>query len=209
MSEFNRQKDQAQQLRDKMSEKNQESRESLDILALPPRSKVHHEKDEKKKTKLKLKFPLLRLLTILIVLLPIAILGYTYHEKNQIPTTSSIHREEPSHSEKISIGSKETAPKENSENKAESEEELISNDTTESNEQTDVSTGTGKPSVNNENEDVIIHVVQPDETLYTISQLYFKSREGEQLIMEWNNLEQNKVEPGQELEIPVIQLNSK
>ncbi|WP_246942269.1 LysM peptidoglycan-binding domain-containing protein [Bacillus pinisoli] len=202
MSDFQEQRDQAQQLREKMHVKQQELQGSEDALSLPPRSKIHQAKDEKKKTKLKLKFPLLRFLTLLIVLLPIAFLGYTYHQNNQMPATSKVTKEQLSHSEKISIGSNKKSTVQEEEDKDNTNEEIVSDETEEMTEQPE-DTSISSQSDTKASEDVKIHVVLQGETLYSISQLYYNSRDGEALIKEWNKLSENKVEQGQVLEIPL------
>ncbi|WP_338776836.1 LysM peptidoglycan-binding domain-containing protein [Metabacillus sp. FJAT-52054] len=52
---------------------------------------------------------------------------------------------------------------------------------------------------------VVEHVVKPKENLYRISLKYFKSREGEAIIKDYNQLSANEVYAGQVLEIPLKQ----
>lgn len=49
----------------------------------------------------------------------------------------------------------------------------------------------------------IIHTVQAGDTLYKISMTYFGSRDGEQKIMDANNMKNDKIHAGQVLHIPI------
>nr|WP_239454507.1 LysM domain-containing protein [Bacillus suaedaesalsae] len=155
---------------------------SQDVLALPPRSKVHNVRDEKKKTKVKFKYPLVRFLAFLFVLLPVAILVYTFYlsselqEKKQLPKK----REQSPYKEEISIN-------------LNNDETIIHSQGYEEE----------SSAVNEEEYKILFHTVQAEETLYTISQHYYNSREGEALIKEWNDLDTNEVTNGQVLKIPL------
>ncbi|WP_456278502.1 LysM peptidoglycan-binding domain-containing protein [Bacillus sp. AK128] len=215
MSDLHDHRDQAQILRERMNKKELEpsSPNSLDVLSLPPRSKVHHEKDEKKKTKIKFRFPLLRLLTFLFVLLPIAILGYTFHQENENSSVSSVIKKDSTHSEEISIGTKKEVNNTMIENETSGEEDSVSEpieddvDNEKPSEETGNNTSSPSESKQQATEEIdyqiIRHEVKPNETLYSISQLYFKSRDGEKIIKEWNQLTNNKVKNGVILEIPL------
>lgn len=81
------QKDQAEQLRKRMQqEENDEAKldekdAPFDVSSLPPRSAVH--KGKKKQSKHKLKYPLIRLLVFFFILLPFVVLSiYTYSMSN-------------------------------------------------------------------------------------------------------------------------------
>ncbi|MBS2969444.1 LysM peptidoglycan-binding domain-containing protein [Metabacillus sp. KIGAM252] len=52
---------------------------------------------------------------------------------------------------------------------------------------------------------VVEHVVKPKENLYRISLKYYKSREGEAIIKDYNQIAANEVYAGQVLEIPLKQ----
>lgn len=52
---------------------------------------------------------------------------------------------------------------------------------------------------------VVEHVVKPNENLFRISLKYFKSREGEAIIKDYNQLSADEVYAGQVLEIPLKQ----
>ncbi|MBM7661207.1 LysM repeat protein [Bacillus mesophilus] len=202
MSDSNDHRDQAQDLRERMNKKEQDSSKSLDALSLPPRSKVHQAKDKEKKPKFKFRFPLLRFLTFVFVLLPIAILGYTFHQQNELPAINELSKDDPSHSEKISIATKLENREVEIENKelTGSEEEADREDVGSAEEET---TDTSTEKATTEDYNIIYHEVKEGETLYSISQYYYKSRLGEELIKEWNKLSDNKVENGKILQIPL------
>lgn len=50
---------------------------------------------------------------------------------------------------------------------------------------------------------VVLHTVQPQETLFRISMNYYKSQEGIALIQKWNGLNGNEISNGQVLKIPI------
>jgi LysM repeat protein len=214
MSENNNTQDQASLLRERMNDNHDEPNTSVDLLALPPRSKVHKTKDEKKKTKVKLKYPLVRFLALLFILLPIAILGYTYHQNNQLPASNTLikNKTESSYKEEISLSKKEEKVDDNqniSHSEENTDDETASKERTENahtsitsnQEDTNSSTAT---QIEKTDYDVVFHTVKENETLYSISQHYYNSRSGEELIKEWNNLTSNEVVNGKVLKIPLM-----
>ncbi|WLR53132.1 LysM domain-containing protein [Bacillus tianshenii] len=74
-------KDQAEQLRSQVEEAKEKSSEKEESLNLPPRSEVHGGKE--KKTKLKMKYPLVRLLALIFLLLVLIIPGYALLSHNK------------------------------------------------------------------------------------------------------------------------------
>lgn len=72
-------RDQAERLRQKIEKVNHPSAENF---SLPPRSEVHRNK--KKRTKVKLKYPLIRLLVLLFILLPITIYSIYLYKGGKI-----------------------------------------------------------------------------------------------------------------------------
>lgn len=50
---------------------------------------------------------------------------------------------------------------------------------------------------------IVKYTVQPGDTLFRISMKFFKSRDGEQIIKEWNQLNSEIVKTGETLEIPL------
>ncbi|MFZ3588614.1 LysM peptidoglycan-binding domain-containing protein [Bacillus sp. DJP31] len=218
MSDSIDQFDQAKLLRERMNLIQNNEPVEKEVLSLPPRKTIHHAKDEKKKTKIKLKYPIVRLLALLFILLPIAILGYTYHQNNQLPASNSLSQNQSSSREEISIGTKQE-PKKGIEKEPEEVivEEPDIQDPPQKKEDTPVSeTNTSDLAIKPDSEqeassseidekqyDIVFHTVKDGETLYSISQQYYSSRSGEEILKKWNGLNNNQVENGQRLEIPI------
>ncbi|WP_077618634.1 LysM peptidoglycan-binding domain-containing protein [Bacillus sinesaloumensis] len=199
---------------------------------LPSRSEVHNRK--KKKTKFKVKYPIIRMLALLFILLPVVILSYKFNSNPEQIETTPVKRS--ANFESISYENKENKPQEKDEvvepepvkqepetdpdpvppveegreledeNKEdtpneEPEQVVVENntqDTTEKTKQTEQ-----KQEKPNDRYDVKYHKVQADENLYRISMKYYNSRNGEDLIKKWNNLDGNTVIEGQILQIPI------
>ncbi len=217
MSESKNQLDQAQVLRERMNTIQNSELAEKDTLSLPPRKSIHHAKDLEKKTKFKLKYPIVRLLALLFVLLPIAILGYTYHQNNQLQASNSLSQDKSAFREEILIGSKqleETIEKEPEEDIEENSKEQAPAQENADTSVPEGNTSTPEPKpeeeqspsspteIDKNNNDIVFHTVKEGETLYSISQAYYSSRSGEEILKKWNDLSGNKVENGQVLEIP-------
>ncbi|MBP3950550.1 hypothetical protein [Bacillus suaedae] len=74
MDERKQYHDQARRLRQKMKDHqdDEQQEEKKEVHSLPPRSSVHQRNDRKKKTKWRLRFPLIRFLLLLFFLIIIA-----------------------------------------------------------------------------------------------------------------------------------------
>lgn len=213
MSEFKEPLDQAQILRKKFNSTQKDETGEMNALTLPPRSRTHQVKDEKKKTKIKFKYPIIRLLAMLFVLLPIAILGYTYHQSNTNPTSKDLLQGQSLYKEEISID------KQKDSNEAlEKPDQSVQDDEGENQETVETPTVSNPPQPNQDSErdqalpttdsndtdyDIVFHEVKENDTLYSISKQYYGSREGEAIIIEWNALKGNTVENGKVLKIPL------
>lgn len=187
--------------------------------SLPPRSEIHKEK--KKKTKVKIKYPVVRVLGLFFILLPITFLSYTlYFSKEElqsrvIDNKTSIENIDIVESETVeNTGSEykqneknESTNETSSDNKAESKTDSAKSETITNNSPSGQPSTQEQPSEQNKQEEdqfeIVYHKVQPQETLYRISMKYYKSREGEDLIIKWNNLEKNEIFVGQVLKIPI------
>ncbi|QFT89436.1 hypothetical protein FIU87_12325 [Bacillus sp. THAF10] len=92
----------------------------------------------------------------------------------------------------------------NNKSSQEETETTTSNETvTESEEESETSTEEVEEEAHQEsNVEYIEHLVQENETLYRISMKYYGSREGEQIIIDHNNLTNGQVNVGQTLIIP-------
>jgi LysM repeat protein len=204
--------DQAQLLRARMNSNPEETTSSMDMLTLPPRSKVHKVKDEKKKTKVKLKYPMVRFLALLFVLLPIAILGYTYYQNNQPPASETVSKkqDESPYREEISLNPNEDKVEDNEKLPPVEDEidedvgQVVEEENTTENASELQGGQTGSTSeINADHYDIVFHTVKNGDTLYSISQHYYSSRSGEDLIKKWNNLKGNEVENGKVLKVPL------
>ncbi|MCA1030555.1 LysM peptidoglycan-binding domain-containing protein [Bacillus timonensis] len=218
--ENNQNFDQANQLREKMN-----VMKNNQVEELPPRSDVHKEK--KQKTKIKIKYPLIRILVLFFVLLPVTFYGYLYHKSEK--ESFSLNTETvKTNFEMIKFANEDSeiedsnVSEENSENlddaSQEQPEQKINEsnphpkeqDTTTTKEQTTKTSEEKvetKPINSKEDEEVtyniIYHKVKADENLFRISLKYFKDRSGEQIIINENNLKGNQVYEGQVLRIPI------
>lgn len=182
--------DQAKQLRAQMQEMRDKGNE-LDVLSLPPRSEVH----KNAKTRLKVKYPTIRLLAVFFILLPITILSiyYLYDKKPAIV----VPREESGSYETIDIDSNSLKRDAGDTEQTKDNSSLLNDDSNESLAKND--------QVYEEREhDVITHIVQENETLYSIAMKYYQSAEGMEIIKEWNELEGSTISKGQVLKIPLI-----
>jgi LysM repeat protein len=197
---------------------------------LPPRSEIH--KDKKNKTKIRIKYPVIRLLALFFVLIPIFILSYTFHFKDQLNTIAPKVSTENydtidfvnSHSNNKEIVSEnedemedptddvqEVVREEEVQNgNASTEEQVAEENVGESGKPVTNTSSTGSDKNETSTKDtttqeykVITHKVAADETLFSISIKYYKSRAGEDIIRDWNNLEKTKIYEGQILEIPL------
>ncbi|HZG60314.1 MAG TPA: LysM peptidoglycan-binding domain-containing protein [Anoxybacillus sp.] len=196
--------DQAEGLRQQVHDSKQKGNE-LDALSLPPRSEVH--KKTNRKTKWKIKYPVIRLLALFFILLPISILSiyYLYDKKpksvitlNQNDSYETVDivddddeqrtKRKPNSQPIQSTNSEEVKPP--TENRQSvSEKEQIESDEEEN------------------GQEVITHIVQENETLFSIAMKYYKSDEGMQIIKEWNDLDSSQLHKGQVLKIPVFEMS--
>jgi len=166
--------DQAENLRKKME--NISNQQESDELHLPPRSQVHN---KKKKTKWKIKHPLVRILALFFILLPIAIYSM-YHLVDKRPIQVVTIDGESYETVDVDQQKEKAPPRKPLENEAKEEERAP--DEAES--------------------AFTYHTVQENETLYSIAMKYYGNEKGMDLIKEWNNLTSTKLQKGQVLKIP-------
>jgi LysM repeat protein len=185
--------DQAEALRELVQQKNKPAKE--EGLSLPPRSEVHRRKKSKKrekKKKWKLKYPLIRLLVLFFILLPISMLSIYYANRDSkivtVVTRSDTDSYEPIDiapvEEKVETKSSET----NGQKQHHSKLSVHKKE--------DVASAKGQK--------VITHVVQGNETLYSIAMKYYRSDRGMEIIKKWNHLQNAQLHQGQVLQIPAI-----
>ncbi|WP_335869756.1 LysM peptidoglycan-binding domain-containing protein [Bacillus sp. 2205SS5-2] len=217
-------KSQAQKLRGKMEGDGSEK--------LPPRSEVH--KDKKQKTKVKIKYPLLRMLLILFIVLPIGFFvayskWFSGAQSLSIPSTRNAEvqiisgkteKEFPSIEE---VGkSRTTIPKKTKPSiPVEENNQETDNEKTTTNEGTTGNAGgdknlPDKGTISASSSDksdqpkqvqvsYLYHVVQPNETLYRISVTYYGNGEKVDSIRQHNHLQGNEIKEGETLKIPMNQ----
>ncbi|WP_044748000.1 LysM peptidoglycan-binding domain-containing protein [Bacillus alveayuensis] len=173
----------------------------LDVLSLPPRSEVH--KKTERKIKWKIKYPIIRLLALFFILLPISILSiyYLYDKK----TTNLITLKQNDSYETVDIAHddneqpSEVKPNSQAIQSSSSEEVKPPADNRQSVSETE---SDGEKS----EQKVITHIVQENETLFSIAMKYYKSDEGMRIIKEWNHLDSSQLHKGQVLKIPVFEM---
>ena len=174
--------DQAKELRVQMEEIKEKNSE-VDMLLLPPRSEVH----KNTKTKWKIKYPTIRLLALIFILLPITILSIYYlHDRKAVTIVSQDEN-----------GSYETIELDVNISKGRGEQTAGGSS----------SSGEGigdHEKASEPEEEVVAHIVQENETLYSIAMKYYQSAEGMDIIKKWNKLENSAIYKGQVLEIPLL-----
>ncbi len=210
---------------DKLDQASTLREKAVRVKKLPPRSELHANK--KKKTKWKIHYPMVRLISIAFFLIPIAILALVLSDDNNIisrilPSESSIY--EPIHvlkptpppaADDDKSDSKETEDKVDEE---ELKEVITEEQATEPSEQ-DKEVKEDKAEQENsepvidesaieEDIEIIYHTVQKEETLFSISVKYYNGRHGEKIIKDFNNLITNQVNVGQTLKIPIKKQDS-
>ncbi|MBU8879143.1 LysM peptidoglycan-binding domain-containing protein [Bacillus sp. FJAT-29790] len=87
-------RDQAERLRKKIVKKREPDENLIEKESMPPRSRLHREK--KKKTKWKLKYPVIRLLALFFILLPITIYSmYNYLSRGHLGNSEKASSSQP------------------------------------------------------------------------------------------------------------------
>jgi LysM repeat protein len=186
--------------------------------SLPTRSELHAKK--KQKTKWKVKFPLIKLLSLFFILIPITIYAIyaanhqddqstvtsvdevhgvetiEFNENEDITETEDIDNTDNQDETTASDSNKQISPKPDSQANTQEPENSKSED-----EQQNDSLINKDSSAEDYN--IVYHVVKPQETVFRIAMNYYKSQDGIELIKEWNNLKDNNIEVGQELKIPI------
>jgi LysM repeat protein len=195
---------------------------------MPSRTDLHRNK--KNKTKLKVKFPIIRLLALFFILLPVVIIStYSYLGTKQLNASESVNGYE-----KVNIGEAKSnedmpvlpADTENSDELSDSEEhditapedDLITDDvldetTPDKTEVTDsaeleedkaVSESVNKDATSGgeSTEKFIYHTVKSEENLFRIAMNYYQSQDGIKIIQEANQIQGTDIKVGQVLKIP-------
>jgi LysM repeat protein len=175
---------------------------------LPPRSEFHKEK--RKKTKLKIKYPIIRLLALFFILLPVSILGITRYIDNQEHVKAIFSNHTQKNYEEINYAEKEIT-KSNTATTPDREEESVIEEAEEIDEIGSSSEENGQTTSGKikENYELKYHTVKANENLYRISMKYYHSRSGEEMLKQWNKLTSTEIYEGQVLVIPIKITNTK
>ena len=207
---------QAERLKQRIEKINEETSEGRDKL--PPREQIHREK--RKKTKLKVKYPIIRILVLFFILLPIVIFSaYSYLEEGKSNKIEKVTGESPGY-EVINFEKSETESSSVTkvdENKEDNSTVEIEEDAIEVQQpvspETQVLEPVSEQGDNNipntdknssaSTETTITHTVKTGENLYRISLKYYRSKAGEEIIRKANKLKGNEIYVGQVLKIPV------
>ncbi|MGG1675106.1 LysM peptidoglycan-binding domain-containing protein [Neobacillus sp. NRS-1170] len=216
-------RDQAERLKQRIQKINEKIDESGD---LPPREQLHRQK--KKKTKWKFKYPVIRLLVLIFILLPVIIFSViSYLDGKKINSTVKTSGDSVGY-ETINLEKTEIEEK----NKQVDEQQMESNEVkteaanTEENSTKEISTAPGpvnidsnksgdknsqpiqetkkyQPPAPKKQSKIVYHTVQPKETLYHIAMEYYKSQSGMNIIRHANHFQGDKIDAGQVLKIPL------
>ncbi|WP_458412656.1 LysM peptidoglycan-binding domain-containing protein [Schinkia sp. CFF1] len=230
--------DQAETLRKQMEEsplpssKLEAEEKENGVSPLPPRSEVHRNK-EKQKTKIRLRFPLVRLLTLTFILIVCLVATYNLWKDNLQLTNAKVDEEakvvdnsnDDSNIDVVEMQDPEKkvqdvkgadtvnqTPLAEDKNKGKQTPEVSQESgtteppvaATESTNGTTVNTKSTVTSNQTTKERIVYHRVKTGENLYRISLRYYQSRVGEDIIKRANGLDsEGTVMTGQLLKIPL------
>ncbi|OLS40205.1 LysM peptidoglycan-binding domain-containing protein [Bacillus sp. MRMR6] len=208
-------RDQAERLRRRIEKINEQNLVEQDKL--PPREQIHRQK--RKKTKMKIKYPVIRLLVLSFILLPIIIFSMNsyYNDKNRggvekttVPTSGyeTVKFEEANTDHIVDEDKEEEQAVVEVDLAVETEpvEEVIppENEASENGVETPETTASTKnDETKTQQNNFIYHTVQPGENLFRISMKYYHSKAGEEIIKKANKLLNENVYVGQVLKIPL------
>ncbi|WP_338470126.1 LysM peptidoglycan-binding domain-containing protein [Niallia sp. XMNu-256] len=214
-------REQAEKLRQKLEKTTFEEGQMVEREELPPRSRVHQQKREKNKWKLK--YPVIRLLVLFFILLPITIFSiYSSLLKEPMSSVRKTIGESSEGFEVIDIeksvpkekSEKEINPEPEPETSTEGEQDVVEDSVDRRRDPNDlISSGeNSNPSISvdsivsetkSQSNQSIYHTVQPGETIYRISMKYYQSKAGIDTIKRANGLSSNEIKVGQVLTIPL------
>lgn len=220
-------RDQAERLKQRIQKINEKID---DNDQLPPREQLHRQK--KKKTKWKLKYPVIRLLVLFFILLPVIIFSViSYLDGKKINSTVKTSNDSVGY-ETINL---EKNDSEENDKKVEEEQAVINqenNETTKPEENNAQVNSTVQSSNANQGispnkggdkngppvqetkkrqsttiipkkSRIVYHTVQPKETLYHIAMEYYHSQAGMNIIRQANHFQGDNINAGQVLKIPL------
>lgn len=201
--------DQAENLRKRMEDNDLVRGKNKDVFSLPPRSETHNNED--KKVKFKIQYPLIRLLAVIFLLLVMVIPGWGMWKDRAAQVDNPVKQpeveveksepKEPIVKDEFELAEPEPVPIEEEQEQDQDVEPVLESpeEITEPEPVEEVKDEAPKQP----EEQFIYHTVQEGETLFRVSQRYFRNRDGESLIKAINNLGENgTIYPGQKLKIP-------
>lgn len=217
-------RDQAENLRQSIERKQFKEGQVVEREELPPRSRVHHQKQ--KKNKWKLKFPVIRLLALFFILLPITIFSiYSSVARDKVGGIQKTDGESTEGFESINIEKYNPNPIDEEiqveEEKLDTPDSIQEDSNSSLNESRDINSEVEEKSLTQNVDSVskeitsekkakesvtattVYHTVQPGETIYRISIKYYKSKAGIDTIKSANSLISNEIRVGQVLTIPL------
>ncbi len=217
-------RDQAENLRQSIERKQFKEGQVVEREELPPRSRVHHQKQ--KKNKWKLKFPVIRLLALFFILLPITIFSiYSSVARDKVGGIQKTDGESTEGFESINIEKYNPNPIDEEiqveEEKLDTPDSIQEDSNSSLNESRDINSEVEGKSLTQNVDSVskeitsekkakesvtattVYHTVQPGETIYRISIKYYKSKAGIDTIKSANSLISNEIRVGQVLTIPL------
>lgn len=209
-------RDQAERLRKRIVKKEEAPNDLTAASTLPPRSNVHQQK--KKRTKWKLKYPVIRLLALFFILLPIVSFSlYTINENNKNNGPEPVIGESKGNVEAVDIENKKP------EEKVESKDTIQANQEQAAAEQIEPAEVESNLAVNSSNDKAatekgntadksdttetkkktVYHKVQDEDTLFSIAMKYYNSQSGIEKIKRENGISGNEIQVGQTLRITI------
>lgn len=211
-------RDQAERLRKRVERKQPVSDDIKG--SLPPRSDIHRQKQ--KKTNVKVKYPVIRLMALFFVLLPViffSIVSYLEGKNGSIENADragieQIDVENSNRRKVIEEEDAEVTAAEEADATDSPELEMVpapstanggekeSTVTPSTSEDQDKAAETPVASAPPEEQEYILHTVQPKETMYRVSLKYYGSNSGIEKIKKANNLQGIDIKAGQILKIP-------
>jgi LysM repeat protein len=217
-------RDQAENLRQSIERKQFKEGQVVEREELPPRSRVHHQKQ--KKNKWKLKFPVIRLLALFFILLPITIFSiYSSVARDKVGGMQKTDGESTEGFESINIEKYDPNPIDEEiqveEEKLDIPDSIQEDSNSSLNESRDINSEVDAKSLTQNVDSIskeitsekkakesvtattVYHTVQPGETIYRISIKYYKSKAGIDTIKSANSLISNEIRVGQVLTIPL------
>jgi LysM repeat protein len=217
-------RDQAEKLRQNIERKQFEEGQVVKREELPPRSRIHHQKQ--KKNKWKLKYPVIRLLVLFFILLPITIfsiystiardkvgnilktdgestegfetINIEKYDNNPINEEIQVEEENPEAKDNVRENSNSSV-NESGDKNGEAEVKSLTQNVESTSQDLEVENKAKDPV----SPDIVYHTVQPGETIFRISIKYYQSKAGIDTIKTANNLSSNEIRVGQVLTIPL------